>query len=259
MPKPPNCTGAPLYKGRVDVSITYPSPDETLLDTPIDLPTSEPAEAQISYTLGSQHMPTWSPYELEHVKTAILYAAGENTGSSAVTVYHRILKNGVNVATGSFSVSADRYYSQNHCNFLNVSIGDTLSCKLWAGAAGVNWDASAVLIWPTRIGPKGQVLTNIIAHDYGYTYSLSFAGSMFTGDCSLYPYNNSDLMTSSWQNAGDIVSAIQSHAVYGIARIGYGDRDGSMLASSFVPGSRATCAINRCFKRLSYTPLNLRV
>ena len=259
MARSPNCTGAPLFKGRVDVTITYPDPDETLLETPVALPTSEPAEAQISYTLGSQHMPVWSPFELEHKKLAILYAAGRNTGGSAATVYFRVLKNGVNVATGSQSVGAGYFYNQSHYRFFDVSSGDALSCKLWANAAGVNWDRAAVLVWPTRIGPKGQVLADAIAHEYGFPYNLTFSGARYGEYAYLYPFSNSETICAAWYSTGDKLPVVQSHATYGIARVGYGDKQLGSLPMAFSASTRAQCAFNQCFTRLSYTPLNLRV
>lgn len=258
MARSPNCTGAPLYKGRVDVTISYPDPDETLLETPVALPTSEPGTAQISYTLASGHMPVWSPYELEHVKTAILYAAGKNTGGSAVTVYYRILKNGTSVATGSASVSAGQYYTGSHAQFLDAKVGDALSCKLWASVSGVNWDYKAILVWPTRIGPKGQSIAAFTAHGFGAVYALTLGNPdvAASGLCAFYPFGSSNPKID-WAQ-GYALKAAWSDELYGFARVGVGDMALNSYISSHWVYHPAYYTLPG-FTRISYTPLNLRV
>ena len=256
MPKSPNCTGAPLYKGRVDVSITYPSPDETLLTTPVDLPTSEPAEAQISYTLGSQHMPTWSPYELEHVKSAILYALGKNASGSSVSIYYRVLKNGVSVATGSQVRAAGSYYLWSHYQFFDVQSGDVLECKLWAGAAGCNWDGKAVLVYPTRIGPKGEVLLDVGTPTIESVYGLTIANYGMLSSLVLYPFSVANSSVSWFQ--GGVAGAIQTHRQSGLGIVVYSDRSlGSAVSGSTT--NRGTWYGNSVPSRIVYTPSNLRV
>ena len=154
MARSPNCTGAPLFKGRVDVTITYPDPDETLLETPVALPTSEPAEAQISYTLASGHMPVWSPYELPHILVANAYAGGQNTAGSATTLYYRVRHNGTDIATGSGSVSAGNFWTLNMYKYIaGLALGDTIAISLWVGASGMTWDYKACVVKVSAISP----------------------------------------------------------------------------------------------------------
>jgi len=259
MARSPNCTGAPLYKGRVDVTISYPDPDETLLETPVALPTSEPGTAQISYTLASGHMPVWSPFELEHIKTAVLYAAGKNTSGSAITVYYRVLKNGVSVATGSGSVAAGYYYTWSHYRFLDVVVGDVLSCKLWASSADMKWDYKAVLVWPTRIGPKGRLLVNATADEYSAVYTLTL-GTPLRQDREVF-YTPFDLDPGGqkiyWRKSLPF-PVIQTTEVRGLGCVEFGDIQLStqlLTSATYHPYWYG----NKCFKRISYTPLNLRV
>jgi hypothetical protein len=259
MARSPNCTGAPLFKGRVDVSISYPDPDETLLETPVALPTSEPAEAQISYTLASGHMPVWSPYELEHVKTAFMYVGGINTTGATVTVYYRVLKNGVSIATGSGSVATGNYYTWSHYRFLDVVAGDMLSCKLWASSADVKWDYKAVLVWPTRIGPKGCLLANATADEYSAVYTLTL-GTPFRHDRGVYytPFDSDPSGMKIYWRKSLTFPVIRTTEVRGLGCVEFGDIQlSTQLAASAT--YHPYWYGNNCFKRLSYTPLNLRV
>lgn len=253
MARSPNCTGAPLYKGRVDVSISYPDPDIVTLDTPEALPTSEPATAQVSMTVGSQHLATWSPFELEHINCAILYAAGKNTSGSAVTVYYRVEKNGQSIATGSGSVPADNFYTWNHYRFPDVAAGDVLTCKLWAGASGLDWRKKALAVWPSRIGPKKQPVAGLVFYTIadrviGYSHSPY---NMFM--CLEAPL--SDLITI---KSNALVPLICSHSAYGLAYYNVGDNTKSSLLTASSTYDLYTMS-NRTLSRLSYTPLNLRV
>lgn len=174
-------------------TITYPSPDETLLGTPVALPTSEPADPQISYTIAVGHLPTVSPAGLEYTLTAILYAAGKNTDAASQTVYYRILRNGASVATGSASVAANYYYTWNHYSFYNVVSGDVLACKLWASSANVNWDYKALRVHVTRIGPQAVPLSDFTltsaaapALALGTPFQFLYSGWIFHTEQMLY-------------------------------------------------------------------------
>lgn len=54
-------------------------------------------------------------------------------------------------------------------------------------------------------------------------------------------------------------TVINADTNYGIARLGYGDKQLGSLPMAFSASTRAQCAFNQCFTRISYTPLNLRV
>ena len=252
MARSPNCTGAPLYKGRVDVSISYPDPDETLLETPVELPTSEPASPQVSFTLASGHMPVWSPYELPHSKTAILYVSGKST--TATTVYYRAMKNGESIATGSLSNNASTYYTQQHYRFKGVDVGDVVSCKLWAANTGTNITYDAFVVYPTDIAP------GIVCAGISVLASLKptlTKGSPYGGAGAKSKLQHCDTLTadvSSTQNCMLLFGGASS----GFLRVGYGDIliDTSTMSFSTYYPRYFTCYIPT---RISYTPLNLRV
>lgn len=145
-------------------TITYPAPDETLLGTPVALPTTEPADPQISYTIAAGHLPTVSPAGLEYTLTAILYAAGKNTNAANQTLYYRVMQNGASVATGSITSLANYYYTLEHSRVYPVALGDVLACKLWATSADVNWDYKALFVFFTRPGPS-----NVLVQDLSVT------------------------------------------------------------------------------------------
>ena len=79
-------------------------------------------------------------------------ASGQNTDSSSQTIYWRMVKNGENVNTGSFSCDAN-YYWAVHANFFDVEENDTIELRLWASSTNVNWDYDAHWITVTRLKP----------------------------------------------------------------------------------------------------------
>ena len=254
MARSPNCTGAPLYKGRVDVSITYPDPDIQTLDTPEALPTSEPATAQVSMTVASSHLTTWSPFELEHIDCAILYAAGQNTSGSAITVYCRVEKNGAFIATGAGSVQAGDFYTWSHSRFPEAQIGDVLTCKLWASASGCDWRKKALAIWPSRIGPKGQPIAELVFH----SIILRSVGTPASANSVLLYPAISGSPASQITTSGVRIALWLSNSVYGLGAVYAGDASRtSAMRSSAWPEFSTT--VNYAITRLSYTPLNLRV
>ena len=253
MARSPNCTGAPTCRGRVDVSITYPDPDIVTLDTPEALPTSEPATAQVSMTVGSQHLATWSPFELEHTNSAILYTTGKNNSGSTVAVYYRIAKNGQSIATGSESIYAGAYFPWSHHRFPDVQIGDVLACKLWASAGGCDWRGKALAIWPSRIGPKKLAMSSVVVElvacsPIGVNGNRQRPFFMWDG----YPE------TAGMAGTPSKLALLVSHPVYGMITPYFGGTwQDSFCAAS---GSNEWYALeNYNVTRISYTPLNLRV
>lgn len=140
----------PQYGSLRTFMITYATPREELLSTPITLPTTEPTDPQAVFTLQSSDFPTWNiqPYSVKYI--ACLYAAGRFT--TAGTLYWRMVKNGASVATGTASVSASYYYTVNAW-FLDVQSGDVLGVKLWSSVSDSNYDYKAIFVYPTRFFP----------------------------------------------------------------------------------------------------------
>jgi hypothetical protein len=138
----------PVYTSLKTLTITYKTPQETLLATPVALPTTEPSTPQIRYTVGVADLPNLS-FGAPRTWVAIVYGAGKN-GVSSVALYWRMKKNGVSVATSSISLSANNYYTVN-AYFYDINIGDVLELSLWASASGPNWDYKAYQVQVTRI------------------------------------------------------------------------------------------------------------
>jgi len=256
MARSPNCTGAPLFKGRVDVTISYPDPDcEKFDDNPLALPSSEPTDAQVSYTVASKHMPVWS-HELNHVKTAVLYAAGRNNSASSAKVYYRVLKNGANVATGSGnSIPAGYLYSGSFPLFFDVQSGDVLSCKLWA--EGFDLRRTGVYVYPTRIKAGTPIVADFSLewNAQGFMYGEQTAG-MFSYWACCPSISNTPI--AEYYNAFAKWLARYSHPQWGLISTWVGDQDkGATISASGATTYHAFQSPR--ITRISYTPLNLRV
>lgn len=140
----------PKPGARKVVSVTMQTPYEDLA-TPTNLPTTEPASPQVSWTLVSGDLPTFSTEPTSKVWVGLLYAAGQNTDTAARTLYWRMYKNSGLVAEGSSSVSAGRYWTIS-AGFYDVALADVLELALWADLADVvNWDYEAHQVHPTRL------------------------------------------------------------------------------------------------------------
>jgi len=143
----------PALSGLKTINITYPTPLETLLASPETLPTSEPTTPQISYTVQSANLPIldFNVYSKKYV--AVVIGAGKFV--TAGTCYWRMKKNGASVNTGSFSVSANNYYTV-HARFLDVAVGDVLELALWSNQTDSNWDYKAFFVLLTRVVPTAN-------------------------------------------------------------------------------------------------------
>ena len=178
-----------LYQSRITESFSYPAVSENVnLSGLFTLPTSEPATSQIIYTFGSNYMVTCSnPYSLIG-QSPFLFAIGQNTSASTVTLSYRILKNGVSIYTSTQSVSASYYFIITAYEFLNVNQGDTLEIRLWANtASGLNCIETAIMPGLSRyipMGKQGRLLLN-----FSFTANLShqtLSRANFLSSGSLY-------------------------------------------------------------------------
>jgi len=147
------------------ITIELPSAAENLQDTPTSLPTTEPATSQISITLAEADLPTvklnGSP-NIPSVKyIALVYAGGQNTDSASQTVYWRMLKNDSSLSNGSFSVSANYYWTIS-AGFFDVVAGDTIELRLWASSTTVNWDYDAHVCQASRPFPYASGISKIL-------------------------------------------------------------------------------------------------
>jgi len=209
----------PAYTSLKTLNITYQTPQETLLSTPETLPTSEPTTPQIGYTVQSSDLPTFSfpPYR----KTFVAIVIGAGQVSTAAYIYYRMKKNGVSVATGYASVSANYFYTWQ-CFFFDVNVGDVLELALWSNQTDSVWFYKAYQIQITRLIPfnKPRLLMpcNFAALA---THPVLTLGSPSYGTASLYPYHDDKMYA--------IISAATSFKclycgdTYGLFRIYNGD------------------------------------
>jgi len=137
----------PDYSALKFLSVTYQPPQETLLVTPITLPTSEPAVPQVSYTVMSGDLPSIniSLYQKKYI--GIVFGAGQFI--TAGTLYWRMEKNGVSVATGSTAITVNYRYTVQ-ANFFNVTVNDVLEIALWSSVTDSNYYYKAYQIHLTR-------------------------------------------------------------------------------------------------------------
>lgn len=138
----------PLYGSKKTLNITLQTPQETLLETPETLPTSEPGTPQISYAVQNSDLPTFNIQPYKKIWTAGIFGAGQFI--TAGTIYYRLKKNGASVMTGSASVAANYYYTV--VMFLyDVVVGDVIELALWSNQTDSNWDYKAFFVHLTRL------------------------------------------------------------------------------------------------------------
>jgi hypothetical protein len=142
----------PLLTSRKVLTFTYPDVQETTI-TPETLPTTEPTDPQISYTVEQSDLVQLSFNVFQRIEVALLNASGQFI--TAGTLNYRMVKNGSSVKTGSFAVSANYYYRLG-CYFYNVAVGDVLGIKLWSSVADSNWDMKTFWMDVTRINPLNK-------------------------------------------------------------------------------------------------------
>jgi len=138
----------PALTSRKILNIAYAAPQETLLATPVTLPTAEPSVPQIGYTVETADLPAFNMGVYRKIFVAMVFGAGKAT--TAGTVYWRMKKNGVSVATGSGAVAANAFFTVN-AYFYNVSIGDLLELALWSNRTDTVWDYKAYNVQVTRL------------------------------------------------------------------------------------------------------------
>ncbi|MDI6872585.1 MAG: hypothetical protein QME79_14775 [Bacillota bacterium] len=152
---------------KIDASIAYAPPRETLLGTPETLPTSEPASAQVAYTVEASDLPAL-PAGIRAQLCAAVFVASKNVDASSKTLYYKLLKNSVQTYTGSTGVSSG-YWLTVECRFCPVSVGDLLEVKLWANG-NMQWDYKALFVAITRpfVGKPLSVLRDLVFYTQPY-------------------------------------------------------------------------------------------
>jgi hypothetical protein len=208
------------------LNITYATPQETLLGTPETLPTSEPADPQISYTVQASDLPTFSFTPI--LKTFIGHVYGAGKFVTAGTLSWRMLKNGVSVATGTASVSANYYYTVNS-NFLGVVAGDVLALKLWSSVSDSNWDYKALFVDVTRVKPIKERLLYLCNFASMTVMVLTLGSPSIDASYSIRACHCDDYLATFF-SAAKLYESLYAKDTYGIFRLDRGDYTASNSA-----------------------------
>lgn len=195
------------------ITISYPTPTETLQGTPTTLPTSEPGTPQVSYTVAATDPPTIGLTLYSKVLIGVVIAGGKV--NTAATISWRMKHNGSSVTTGSTSVAASTYYTIQ-AFFYNCAVGDTLQISLWSNESDSNWDYNTYYVHFTRlvIWNKIRMLVNVSFVTLVQTPVLA-SGNPSGTSYSSYAYSN-DLMYDAMQTAGPFTfSALYAGTTYG--------------------------------------------
>lgn len=153
--------GFPAFGPRVDTTITY-NPRIVTLETPTDLPTTEPATAQVQFVLAGTDLPACSPYPIPWADSVAItsrymchmFAYVKNESGGTATIYAKYKTANTPTWSTAVSVSATNnyYYSIGSVGLTTWAIGDTQEIKLYASAAGVKLIKYALIIYPNRAG-----------------------------------------------------------------------------------------------------------
>jgi len=210
----------PDFTSLKTLTITYRTPQETLLSTPQTLPTAEPATPQVRYTVSSNDLPVMNVSVYRAIYTAAVYAGGRYV--TAGTLNWRMKKNGANVTSGSASVAANAFYTVN-AFFYDVRVGDVLEIALWSSVTDSRFDYSAFQVQVTRIVPINRqrllMPCNFTAVSSQPTLTSGTPNAAVTRN---YTINTADLLTVSQATARN-VPVLYAGSLYGIYRLGDGD------------------------------------
>lgn len=217
----------PLLTSNKTLNITYQTPQETLLDTPETLPTTEPATPQIGYTVADADLPAFNMGVYAKKWVALLFGGGKFV--TAGTVYYRMKKNGVSVTTGNLAMTANYYYTLSAW-FYDVAVGDVLEIALWSNQADSNWDYKAYQIQVTRLilinKPQLLVPCNITALSAQPVLTLGVPSVQNTDVLYVYHLGFYLFSVSSATN----FDSLQPETVFGMFCIYHGDVVGKNMA-----------------------------
>jgi len=242
----------PYIKTEQVITIKLKAPVENLQSTPTSLPTAEPSTSQYSKTLASTDFPTISPTPQNVSYVALVFLGGKNTDAASQTVYWRMLKNGVSIATGSASVSAGYFWTLN-AFFFGVVAGDVLEVRLWASATTVNWDYDAFQVQASRLvtaeALNSPCTVNFIA--FSVNPNLTKGTPAVYSSYALYPHHLDISLPSTGTPTVYDINFPKSN--YGLYRINIGDY--SYLNSS----SLVTSSSNRPYYYRNYVPDTIKL
>jgi len=210
----------PFYTSKKTLNITYQL-SETLLGTPITLPTTEPSTPQIQYTVTNASLPTLSIGIASCIWIAFMYGAGK--AITAATIYWRMKKNGSSVRTGSLSVAANTYYTFSW-SFLNVTVGDVLEAALWSNVSDSNYDYKAFQIQISRVFLLSKIDVHIPCNLTGITTSptLTLGNPAVASSGSGVLLYHAEIFFA-YATITYNISCLKNRATYGAVRLYNGD------------------------------------
>lgn len=261
MPRYPACSSAPLYGNPIQTYFTYPAVDETTGLT-IELPTSEPTEAQVSYTIAAGHLPTLTGAQIAYELAPQVWAYGRNTSGGAATISYRMSLNSTSVATATSSSITNAFYwsfsSRRGWGSAMPVVGDVLNIKLWASATGVYLNAKAMAICVTRplLPNLGLALVNNMTVESAGAGAPSF-GMPSSNEGFFSVYRLATTAELSYSSASVPVVLFSGNTSYGIMRNNYGD---DYSSASLVSGESFTIIYyQQRLLSLSLLPLNIKL
>jgi hypothetical protein len=224
------------------------TPQETLQGSPTTLPTTEPGSGseQVSYTVQTADLPTFSFAVKSQVWLAILFGAGKV--ATAATISYRMQKNGASVATGTKSVSLNQYYTIG-CYFYNVAVADVLTISLWSTQTDSNWDYNAYQIHPSRIIPFNSNLFPYTVNTVGLHPILTvITPSTYTTVLAKFcVISNTYVIAFSTSIS---IPLIQVDPTYGLFETGYGD-------ATYPNGAGTMSSATLRYFQLNYIPTSI--
>lgn len=185
-------------------SITL-NPSETLLGTPVTLPSTNPgnAGAQVTFTISASTFPTITPPPVYVKYTAVVLIAVKNGSGASATVSWQSYKNGTAGVSGTTASIPNGNYctieSNQYYDFL--AAGDTFNFSLYTSAASVTLDYFYLVLLPTRLQPGSSYINKDVAFTFStWAPSLGTPTLNFARNFYLYPSNdtgsNFQLLTS---------------------------------------------------------------
>ena len=256
--------GMPVYRGLIQTAFAYPAIQET---TGLNeaLPSSEPATAQISYTIQASDLPTLTGTQVSFKLSPGVFARLTTTAGFYNPISWKALLNGTSVATGSTGITNSSYeviISVNYWGGTPPQVGDVLTIKLWG--SGVYLRAHAYLMDVTRIlhGTKRLFLADAYAplpitiESSEPKPSFSVAGNSSVNLQYLFPA--AVTIATGYYPDTHVLPAIYSNTTLGLMK-SFGDHSSQAnAASNELIGSGKSYARKRIVN-LRLLPLNVKL
>jgi hypothetical protein len=139
---------------------------ESLLGSPVSLPTSNPlnAGAQLSFTVQQSDLPTISPSANSiNQYCAYVIVGGKNTDSASQTVYSYVYQNGTQKGNTNNVVATNTFWT--HCLYYtqSVQVGDVINIALYSTSVNMNYDYYYFIVLPSKVlyTPIKTIMTDI--------------------------------------------------------------------------------------------------